>query len=172
VESIYPLWVRDTGIALGPRDLMPLLLAGGVVLSIVQGGLIGPLTRAFGEHRLFQIGAIGFSLAMVGTVVAGEYGSYYGAMAALAFQSGAAALVLTSMQSLVSQCAGPTERGMLLGVYSSAGTLGRVLGTLVTGVIFARVHIESPYVLTVLLMLCVFFIARSIESHWREHRGT
>jgi DHA1 family tetracycline resistance protein-like MFS transporter len=172
VESIYPLWVRDTGIALGPRDLMPLLLAGGVVLSIVQGGLIGPLTRAFGEHRLFQIGAIGFSLAMVGTVIAGEYGSYYGAMAALAFQSGAAALVLTSMQSLVSQCAGPTERGMLLGVYSSAGTLGRVLGTLVTGVIFARVHIESPYVLTVFLMLCVFVIARSVESHWREHRGT
>lgn len=171
VESIYPLWVRDTGIALGPRDLMPLLLAGGIVLSIVQGGLIGPLTRAVGEHRLFQIGAIGFSLAMVGTVIAGEYGSYYGAMAALAFQSGAAALVLTSMQSLVSQCAGPTERGMLLGVYSSAGTLGRVLGTLVTGVIFARVHIESPYVVTVALMLCLFFIARSVQSHWREHRG-
>lgn len=71
VESIYPLWVRDTGIAMGPRDLMPLLLVSGVVLSVVQGGLIGPLTRAFGEHRLFQVGAIGFGLAMVCTVIAG-----------------------------------------------------------------------------------------------------
>ena len=170
VEAIYPLWVRDTGIAAGPRDLMPLLLAGGIVLAAVQGGLIGPLTRAFGEHRLFQVGAIGFSLAMVGTVLAGEYGSFYGAMAAMALQSGAAALVLTSMQSLVSQCAGPTERGMLLGIYSSAGTLGRILGTLVTGVIFARIHIESPFVVTVVSTLCLFVLARSVEGHWRLHR--
>ncbi|MCP5131595.1 MAG: MFS transporter [Pseudomonadales bacterium] len=172
VESIYPLWVRDTGIALGPRDLMPLLLVSGIVLSMVQGGLIGPLTRAYGEHRLFQLGALGFSLAMVGTVIAGENSSYYGAMAALALQAASAALVLTSMQSLVSQCAGPTERGLVLGVYSSAGTLGRVLGTLVTGVIFARLHIESPYAVAVLLMLCLFFIARSVQAHWREHLGS
>ena len=171
VESIYPLWVRDTGIAMGPRDLMPLLLVSGVVLSVVQGGLIGPLTRAFGEHRLFQVGAIGFGLAMVCTVIAGENGSYYGAMAALSFQSASAALVLTSMQSLVSQCAGPTERGMVLGVYSSSGTLGRVIGTLVTGVIFARIHIESPYVFTVLVMLCLFFLARSVQSSWQQHRS-
>ncbi len=166
VESIYPLWVRDTGIAAGPQDLMPLLLVGGLVLAFIQGGLIGPLTRRFGEHRLFQLGAITFSVAMLCTVLAGEIGSYYGAMFALAVQSAAAALVLTSMQSLVSQTAGPTERGMVLGVYSSAGTLGRALGTLVTGVIFAHIHIQSPYVTTVGLMLILFFIARSIEQRW------
>ncbi|MGL4563936.1 MAG: MFS transporter [Halioglobus sp.] len=171
-EAIYPLWVRDTGIAAGPRDLMPLLLVSGIVLSLVQGGLIGPLTRAFGEHRLFQLGAVGFALAMVATVVAGEQGSYYGAMAALAFQSASAALVLTSMQSLVSQCAGPAERGMLLGIYSSAGTLGRIIGTVLTGVIFARIHIESPYALTALVMLCLLLIARSVEGHWNAQRDT
>ena len=171
-ESIYPLWVRDTGIALGPRDLMPILLAGGLVLAAVQGGLIGPLTRAFGEHRLFQVGAIGFALAMLGTVIAGERGSYYGAMAAMALQSAAAALVLTSMQSLVSQCAGPTERGMLLGVYSSSGTLGRIIGTVTTGVVFAHIHIESPYVITGVIMLVLFLLALSIQSHWREHRDS
>ena len=170
VESIYPLWVRDTGIALGPRDLTPLLLVGGIVLAGIQGGAIGPLTRAYGEHRLFQLGALGFALAMVATVVAGSYGSYYGAMAALALQSAAAALILTSMQSLVSQCAGPTERGMVLGLYSSAGTLGRVLGTLTTGVIFAQVHIQSPYAVTAITMVCLFLLARSVQSHWAIHR--
>jgi MFS family permease len=170
IEAIYPLWVKDTGIALGPRDLMPLLLVAGIVLSVVQGGLIGPLTKRFGEHRLFQIGAVGFSLAMVCTVIAGELGSYYGAMAALAFQSAAAALVLTSMQSLVSHCAAPTERGMVLGIYASAGTLGRVIGTLVTGVIFARVHIQSPYLTTVGLMLALYFISRNIQGQWKLHR--
>ena len=170
-EAIYPLWVRDTGIAAGPRDLMPLLLVGGIFMVIVQGGLIGPMSRRFGEHKLFQVGAIGFGLAMVATVVAGQQGSYYGAMAALALQSVAAALVLTSMQSLVSQCAAPTERGMVLGVYSSAGTLGRVIGTLATGVLFAQLHIQSPYVTSSLLMVALFVLARIVQSHWREHRG-
>jgi MFS family permease len=93
-------------------------------------------------------------------------------MAALAFQSASAALVLTSMQSLVSQCAGPAERGMLLGIYSSAGTLGRIIGTVLTGVIFARIHIESPYALTALVMLCLLLIARSVEGHWNAQRDT
>ncbi|MEH6568279.1 MAG: MFS transporter [Halioglobus sp.] len=128
--------------------------------------MIGPLSKRFGEHRLFQVGVLGFSLAMVFTVLAGELGSYYGAMFGLAFQSAAAALVLPSMQSLVSHSAAPTERGMVLGIYSSAGTLGRVVGTLVTGVIFAHVHIESPFVIAVGLMLVLFFIARGIEKQW------
>lgn len=170
-EAVYPLWVRDTGIALGPRDLMSLLLVAGIVLSVVQAGLVGPLTRRFGEHRLLQAGALGYGLAQVGTIIAGEYGSFYGAMAALAIQSGFAALVLTSMQSLVSQCAGPTERGMLLGVYSAAGTLGRIIGTLFTGSLFAYLHIHSPYASAVLFMLCVFLLARSIESRWQVRGG-
>ena len=91
-------------------------------------------------------------------------------MAALALQSASAALILTSMQSLVSQCAGPTERGMVLGLYSSAGTLGRGLGTLVTGVIFAQIHIQSPHATTAVTMVCLFFLARSVQSHWAIHR--
>ena len=141
------------------------------MLAVVQGGLIGKLTTRYGSHRLFQVGVVGFALAMLGTIVAGELSSFYGAMAAMALQSGAAALVLTSMQSLVSQCAAPTERGMLMGVYSSASALGRVLGTLVTGVVFARVHIESPFALAFLTILCLFFLARIIESRWQLHRG-
>jgi DHA1 family tetracycline resistance protein-like MFS transporter len=171
VEAIYPLWVRDTGIAQGPKDLMPLLLVGGIVLAGIQGGMIGPLTRRFGEHVLFQLGTLLFSLAMIGTVVAGTYGSYYGAMAALALQSAGAALALTSMQSLVSQCAGPTERGMLLGIYSSAGTLGRIIGTVSTGVIFSWLHIQGPYATGAVSMLVLFFLARSIQGHWELHRG-
>ena len=171
-ESIYPLWVKDTGIAAGPHDLMPLFLVGGIVLAVIQGGLIGPLIKRFGEHSLLQIGAIAFSIAMICTVVAGELGSFYGAMFALAFQSAASALILTSMQSLVSYCAAPTERGMVLGIYSSAGTLGRVLGTVVTGAIFSQIHIESPYVATAVLTLVLFFAARGIEKHWAIHKPT
>ncbi len=170
VEAIYPLWVRDTDIARGPQDLMPLLLVGGIVLAAIQGGAVGSLTRRFGEHRLFQAGALVFALAMLGTVLAGRAGSYYGAMTAMSLQSVGAALVLTSMQSLVSRCAGPTERGMLLGIYSSAGTLGRIVGTLSTGVIFAWIHIQGPYTLAIFTSLALYLLARSVQRHWTLHR--
>ncbi|TXS96407.1 MFS transporter [Parahaliea maris] len=163
-EAIYPLWVRDTGIAAGPRDLTPLLLVGGLVLSLIQGGLIGPLTLRFGEQRLFQWGAVLFSLAMLATVVAGSHSSYYGAMGAIVLQSIASALVLTSMQSLVSRLAGPQERGLLLGVYSSAGTLGRGVGTLVTGVLFVQLGTQGPYWAASLAMLVLAFIARNVAK--------
>ena len=138
-----------------------------IFLDLVGFGIMVPILA----YYVIQLGAVGYSLAMLLTIIAGEQGSYYGAMAAMALQSGFAALALTSMQSLVSQCAAPTERGMVLGVYSSAGTLGRVLGTLATGVLFAQVHIQSPYVVSSLLMVCLFTLAISVQSHWREHRG-
>ena len=47
--------------------------------------------------------------------------------------------------------------------------LGRIIGTLVTGSLFAHLHIQSPYAITVAVMLCVFFIARSVQSHWERH---
>ncbi len=167
VEAIYPLWVRDTGIAAGPRDLTPLLLAGGLVMAVVQGGMIGPLARRFGERRLFQWGALLFALAMLATIAAGSTSNYYAAIGAIALQSVASALVLTSMQSLVSQLAEPQERGMLLGVYASAGTLGRGAGTLLTGILFAALGIHSPYWIAVAMMLLLLFIARDVASRSR-----
>ncbi|MFV8819194.1 MFS transporter [Haliea sp. E17] len=167
VEAIYPLWVRDTGIAAGPRDLTPLLLAGGLVMAVVQGGLIGPLARRFGERCLFQWGALLFTLAMLATIAAGTKSNYYAAMAAIALQSIASALVLTSMQSLVSQLAEPQERGMLLGVYASAGTLGRAAGTLLTGLLFAQLGIHSPYWIAAGVMLLLLVIARDVASRSR-----
>ena len=70
------------------------------------------------------------------------------------------------------QCAGPTERGMLLGIYSSAGTLGRIIGTLSTGFIFSWIHIQGPYATCVVTMFALYFLARSVENHWKEHRDT
>ena len=136
-----------------------------IVLDLVGFGIVVPILA----YYVIQLGAVGYSLAMLLTIIAGEQGSYYGAMAAMALQSGFAALALTSMQSLVSQCAAPTERGMLMGVYSAAGTLGRIVGTLVTGTLFAFIHIQSPYAMSALLMPCVFVVARSVQTHWREH---
>ncbi len=169
-ESIFPIWAEAVAVAQGPRDLMPMLLTAGIAMVIVQAGLIGPLTRRFGETRLLLTGAILFTLAMLAMTVAGKAASVVGVMAALALQSVGAAMILTSMQSLVSQCATETNRGTVLGVYGSIGTLGRAIGTTATGSMFANLGADSPYYLSASSTAVLVVLALFVMGSWHRHR--
>lgn len=164
VESLFPIWAAELGVINGPRGLMPILLASGVVLVAVQGGLIGPLARRYGELTLLRSGACIYALGLLCMALAGEGGSLPAVTLAMMVQSAGAACVLTSAQSLASMAAIHTDRGMVMGIYSSAGTLGRTLGTLMTGVLFANVHVHSSYLLGACLSVSLLYFSRSAAS--------
>ena len=155
-ETVFPLWTREVGVVMGPRDLGPMLFAAGLTLAIVQGGLIGPLTKRFGEEVLLRAGLLIFVASMLLIAWTGGLGSYYGVIAALCVQSVGAALAATSMQSLVSKGASPTERGMVMGLYSSGSTGGRALGAMVTGGLMATVYLHAPYLVAAGVTLSIF----------------
>ena len=157
-ESIFPIWAEATQVVAGPNQLMPLLLVAGIAMVIMQGGAIGPLVRRFGEYRLLFAGALIFGVSMFGMSLAGGAVSYYGAMASLVGQSIGAALLLTPLQSLVSKCTSHTNRGAVMGVYSSMGTLGRSCGTVLTGLAFANIHPHSSYYIAALCMLLLLLL--------------
>jgi DHA1 family tetracycline resistance protein-like MFS transporter len=161
VESLFPIWTAALGIIDGPRGLMPILLASGIVLVAIQGGLIGPMTRRYGELTLLRAGACVYATGLVGMAFAGEQGSLLAVTVAMMVQSAGAACVLTSAQSLASMAAVHTDRGMVMGVFSSAGTLGRTMGTLATGALFANLHVHSSYVLGACLALSLLYLSRS-----------
>ena len=52
-ESIFPLWAKDA-FGLGPRDIGMVFFLLGVITVVMQGGLIGPLSRRFGEQQTRQ----------------------------------------------------------------------------------------------------------------------
>ena len=113
----------------------------GVIVVIVQGGLIGPLTRRFGEKRLL----------VVGTLLQG------GALAALPFAQGVPGLLLAtaplalgsglsspSMMSLLSRFSRAEDQGGTLGIGQSAAALGRIVGPLSGTTSFAAWN-AAPY---------------------------
>ncbi len=157
-ESIFSIWAEATGVAMGPKDLMPLLLVAGIAMVIIQGGAIGPLVRRFGEHKLLMVGVCIFGAAMIGMTVAGTQANYYGVMVSLVGQSIGAGLMLTPLQSLVSKCTVHTNRGAVMGMYSSMGTLGRSTGTILTGLAFANIHPQSSYYIAAGCMLVLVMI--------------
>lgn len=118
----------------------------GVVAVIVQGGLIGSLTRAFGEARLIRTGALvlAFSFALLGAspdIGSGARLLLFASSGLLALGSG---LATPSVASYVSQRSGGMQ-GTALGALQSASALARALGPAMGGILYQGIGRSAPY---------------------------
>jgi DHA1 family tetracycline resistance protein-like MFS transporter len=166
VEAIFPIWAMDRGIIEGPRGMVLIFLCSGLVLAFVQGGLIGKMTARFGEHRLLIAGALVYGTGVILVSLAGDAHSYRAVVLAMTVQAGAMAFVITPLQSLVSQRADPSEQGIVLGVYASVGTLGRVIGPMATGAIYSNIHYNAPYYAAAIISLALLGLAIVLKRRW------
>jgi len=115
-EQTFRLFTDD-GFHLTAQGTGRLLGLVGVVSALVQGGLIGRLTRRAGEARLLAVGlfvlAAGFVLLGAAPAIAAAPRAALGAASVLiAVGSG---LVSPSVSSYVSRRAGPDAQGLTLG---------------------------------------------------------
>ena len=113
----------------------------GVIVVIVQGGLIGPLTRRFGEKRLLVVGTLLQGGALAALPFAQGVPGLLLATAPLAFGSG---LSSPSMMSLLSRFSRAEDQGGTLGIGQSAAALGRIVGPLSGTTSFAAWN-AAPY---------------------------
>jgi DHA1 family tetracycline resistance protein-like MFS transporter len=134
MESTFALWVMAQ-FGWGPGQVGYVFAYIGVISAILQGGLIGRLTRRFGEEHLLQSG---LGLIVGGLLVlplAHDIPLLGLAVTGLAVGMG---LMQPSLNSLISRCAGREEQGEVLGVSQSVASLSRVLGPAVAGWFFAE----------------------------------
>jgi MFS transporter, DHA1 family, tetracycline resistance protein len=141
LEATLSLWA-DRRWALSPAEVAYLFVYLGVVVTLVQGLLVGPLVRRLGERRLAIVGAGAFAVGLLATPLAATPLLVAIALAILAFGQGA---VGPTVAALISQRAPASEQGRLLGLSQSLSALGRVLGPLWGGIAFARIGIGAPY---------------------------
>ncbi len=158
VESTFALWAERVYLW-GPRQVGLLFAYAGVIAVIMQAGLIGPLTRLFGEARLVVIAAcfLGTGIALI--PFATVLWLLLVAFALLALGFGA---VQPSLQSLVSKAAPPNRRGAALGLAQSASSLGRVFGPTWAGFLFQQAGRDWPYFSGSLVMLVMLMVALAI----------
>ena len=132
-ETAFALFLESRR-GYGAREAGLLLGFTGLVMAGVQGGLIGPLSRRFGEARLVALGA----LALGGALVVFASTSQLRARSSprsrfLGFGMG---LTHPSLQSLASLGALPGRQGATMGVYQSAGSLARIAGPPFAGFLY------------------------------------
>jgi len=105
----------------------------GVIMVVVQGGLVGRLSRQLGEVKLLAGGAALMVLGLAALPYAGGMGRLLAACVPLAIGQG---LAQPSVASLISRYARSQAQGGSLGIGQSAAAMGRIVGPFLGGYVF------------------------------------
>lgn len=154
-ESMFAIFVADR-LGLDSRSRGLLLAYVGLLVALVQGGLVGILVKKFDERKLAAVSVIISALAMLlysfsTTVV------YL--MIMLFPLSIASGITSTLLRTLLTKSVPHEEAGGTLGLSSSAESLNRVLAPMVGSFLFAILGSWSPSVLASILLALTGFIA-------------
>lgn len=139
----------------GPGLATTAFLVVGVVATVVQGGLIGPLVARFGEWRLTLAG-LGF--VIIGCLLipmansSNAAGVVFSAVAILALGTG---LVTPCLRALVSRRLGDSGQGAALGSLQGLQSLGSFIGPPVAGFSYDMLGQRSPFWLGIGLLVGV-----------------
>lgn len=148
METTYPLLVTQRyGLDLVHANYLFAYI--GVLVVVVQGGLIGRLTRRYGERALLVTGLVLQSLALAALPFAASTAGLVLATAPLAIGSG---LSQPALASLLSRFAPADEQGGTLGIGESAGAIARVIGPIGGTWTFTTIAPSFPYVVGAGLM--------------------
>ena len=114
----------------------------GIVVSVVQGGLLRPAIAAVGEKKLLLGGtvAVGLSLALVSVTR-----SWLVLVPVLVLLSLGQGFASPTMQATMTNAISADVRGELLGVVARWGSLARVAGPILGGFLFQKVGKGSPF---------------------------
>jgi len=112
----------------------------GLIGALIQGGAIGRLSKRFGDVNLAIAGFAVMAISMMVMPLAHSIFLFLLFSAGLAMGN---SLSQPTMSAIASKGASPALQGRVLGVVQSAGSLGRVFGPVIAGVLLTRDHLGS-----------------------------
>jgi predicted MFS family arabinose efflux permease len=142
LEATFSLLAKDV-FALDQQRVGYVFAYIGVVAVVVQGGLIGPLTRRFGEQRLLVAGLVLQALTFLALPFVRSTGAMLAILAPMSVGTG---LVNPSLSALLSRMARKDDQGGTLGIGESASALGRIVGPEAGTFSYDHISFGAPYV--------------------------
>jgi MFS family permease len=122
----------------------------GVILALVQGGVVRKVAPRFGEKRL---ALAGITLIVPALAIIGFAPSQVVLYAGLFFLATGSALATPSLTALVSLYAPDERQGEALGTFRSLGSLARAIAPLIAASLYWRYGSALPYYACAALLL-------------------
>jgi multidrug resistance protein len=137
----------------------------GLTSAIVQGGLIGRISKAINKKTLLKIGSF---LIMITLALIPFGGSFLGLAIISVFLAFGTGIFQPTVLSLISEVTPETEQGVTLGVNQSVSAFARVLGPLWGGFAFEFLGYPFPFLTgaaftLVLFIATLFYIPKRIK---------
>jgi MFS family permease len=164
-RSFLPIEGRNTPehIAQAAKLTAWFLVAVGITAVIVQGGLIGRLTKKFGERTLFQAGLVLMFLSIGAIPVMAQTGVYNSMLLVAVVLAAGTGIFNPSQSSLISRSAPADQQGGVLGLNQSMGALGRVAGPALSGFLF-EINFGLPFYVASGLILIALMMSLGLSQ--------
>ncbi|MGZ4847251.1 MAG: MFS transporter [Halobacteriota archaeon] len=137
------------------------LLAGGLVLIVVQGGIVGRLSSRFGDKRVLMAGLLIEATGFVLFSLTPSFETIYLISGIIAMGAG---LIFPTVSALLSKNVPMYETGEIFGVSTSLASLMNVLGPLWVGVVYDRIAPSAPYWTGALFLAIGFVLMIPLKS--------
>ncbi|HQR45154.1 MAG TPA: MFS transporter [Thermoanaerobaculia bacterium] len=140
-EGTFSLFLATT-FALPPEKVAGAFVAIGVLGVLVQGGLIRPLVKRFGEVRVLVAGTALVLAGFLALLGARSLATLVPAVGILGVGIG---ITNPALSGVVSRRTSPAEQGEVLGAFQSMASLGRVVGPFWGASAFLRFGPVGPF---------------------------
>ena len=161
IEGTFAQWSQHI-LSFGPAEVGYFLGFAGIVNAFVQGGLVGRMSKRFGEVKTAFFGA--FCL-MAGAVCLALTTTPAFLYLALGLISVAMGLHNPAMQSLMSKTAPENWRGGVLGAAQSSASLARIAGPALAGLALAHLGVTAQFWACAILSVPALYMIWRIRSH-------
>jgi len=150
----------------GPLQNAGIFVFVGILIALIQGGVVRRKAASVGEKKMALMGLLLVSLGLLVISFSNTLFIFFLGLALLATGSSMAIACLSALMSL---SLAPSQQGEGLGVFRSAGALGRALGPLTAGILFWKLGPTYTYLLGAIFVLVPFFQLLKLKFNHAHH---
>jgi MFS transporter, DHA1 family, tetracycline resistance protein len=144
----------------------------GLIIVIVQGGLIGRLTKKAGEWPLAILGPVLVAIGMGFYVGLAWWPSLLVLGLAGALNATGRSLQGPTLSSLLSKFSDPKEQGVVFGMYHGLSSLARVAGPIIAGLTYPLWRNTGPFSTSGVIVLAVAAWTIAVKAQARLQTGS
>ncbi|MCA9369410.1 MAG: MFS transporter [Pseudomonadales bacterium] len=156
MQGTFALWSQDT-LGWGPTQTGYLFAYIGVMSVIMQLVVLPRVVKRFGERTVFKMSIPLLGLGLAGIPLSIHIGLLLLSTGLLVMGN---SLANPTIQSIASENVDKEEYGGTLGFLQSSASLGRILGPVLGGELYAVVSKDAPYVASGLILFVTYLIVQ------------
>jgi len=162
-NNMLPVFMIEK-FAAQPWQAAMIFATGGITMAIMQGALVGPLVKRFGEKSLTVNSLLLQALAALGVVIVPAFWMLYPVAILNSMGTG---LVWPTFGALLANSVSSEEQGKVNGVSTALGSLMSIFGPLWAGTAYDRIAPAAPFwVSAILFVLASLVLTRvKVKAH-------